>query len=64
MRADLDATGKKGINVVARAGGGGTFDIGFGALSAAAERNDNISISAMINEAYMNTGIQRSSATP
>ncbi len=42
IRAGLDATGKKGINVVAWAGDGGTFDIGFGQLSAAAERNDNI----------------------
>ena len=64
IRAGLDATGKKGINVVAWAGDGGTFDIGFGQLSATAERNDNIIYVCYDNEAYMNTGIQRSSATP
>ncbi len=64
IRYGLDATGKKGINVVAWAGDGGTFDIGFGQLSAAAERNDNIIYVCYDNEAYMNTGIQRSSATP
>ncbi len=64
VRAGLDATGKKDVNVVAWAGDGGTFDIGFGQLSAAAERNDNIIYVCYDNEAYMNTGIQRSSATP
>lgn len=64
VRAGLDVTGKKDINVVAWAGDGGTFDIGFGQLSAAAERNDNIIYVCYDNEAYMNTGIQRSSATP
>ena len=64
IRAGLDATGKKGINVVAWAGDGGTMDIGFGQLSAGAERNDNIIYVCYDNEAYMNTGIQRSSATP
>ncbi len=64
VRAGLDATGKKGVNVVAWAGDGSTFDIGFGQLSACAERNDNIIYVCYDNEAYMNTGIQRSSATP
>lgn len=64
IRAGLEATGKKGINVVAWAGDGGTFDIGFGQLSAAAERGDDIIYVCYDNEAYMNTGIQRSSATP
>jgi len=64
IRAGLNATGKKGINVVAWAGDGGTMDIGFGQLSAAAERNDDIIYVCYDNEAYMNTGIQRSSATP
>jgi len=50
--------------VVAWAGDGGTFDIGIQALSGAAERNDNIIYICYDNEAYMNTGIQRSSATP
>ncbi|MBM3326380.1 MAG: pyruvate synthase subunit beta [Calditrichaeota bacterium] len=65
IRAGLDNTGQRGqINVMAWAGDGGTFDIGFGQLSAAAERNDNIIYVCYDNEAYMNTGIQRSSATP
>ncbi len=46
------------------AGDGGTFDIGLQALSGAAERNENILYVTYDNEAYMNTGIQRSSATP
>ena len=50
--------------VVAWAGDGGTFDIGLQALSGAAERNDDIIYICYDNEAYMNTGIQRSSATP
>lgn len=64
VRAGLDATGKTDGVVMAWAGDGGTFDIGFGQLSAAAERNDNIIYVCYDNEAYMNTGIQRSSATP
>ncbi|MFH0765369.1 MAG: thiamine pyrophosphate-dependent enzyme [Calditrichota bacterium] len=64
VRHGLDATGRTGINVVAWAGDGGTFDIGFGQLSAAAERNDDVIYVCYDNEAYMNTGIQRSSATP
>jgi pyruvate/2-oxoacid:ferredoxin oxidoreductase beta subunit len=56
----------KGIDatVMAWAGDGGTFDIGIQALSAVAERNDDIIYVCYDNEAYMNTGIQRSSATP
>ena len=46
------------------AGDGGTHDIGFQALSAAAERNDPILYFCYNNQAYMNTGTQRSSATP
>ena len=64
IRAALDAMGKKDIHVLAWAGDGGTFDIGLQALSAAAERNDNILYVCYDNEAYMNTGIQRSSSTP
>jgi len=45
-------------------GDGGTYDIGFQALSAAAERNDNIIHFCYNNEAYSNTGVQRSGATP
>ncbi len=46
------------------AGDGGTTDIGIQALSGAAERNSNILYVCYDNEAYMNTGIQRSSSTP
>jgi pyruvate ferredoxin oxidoreductase beta subunit/2-oxoisovalerate ferredoxin oxidoreductase beta subunit len=52
------------VTVVAWAGDGGTFDIGLQALSGAAERNEDIVYVCYDNEAYMNTGIQRSSATP
>jgi pyruvate/2-oxoacid:ferredoxin oxidoreductase beta subunit len=52
------------VNVVALAGDGGTADIGLQALSAAAERKDNIIYICYDNEAYMNTGIQRSGTTP
>jgi len=55
---------KSDITVLAWAGDGGTYDIGFQALSGAAERNENIIYICYDNEAYMNTGIQRSSATP
>ncbi len=57
-RRHIDAT------VVGMAGDGGTFDIGLQALSGAAERNEDIIYVCLDNEAYMNTGIQRSSATP
>ncbi|MFI5339880.1 MAG: thiamine pyrophosphate-dependent enzyme [Candidatus Methylomirabilales bacterium] len=50
--------------VVTWAGDGGTFDIGLQALSGAAERGDDLLYVCYDNEAYMNTGIQRSSATP
>ena len=50
--------------VIAWAGDGGTFDIGLQALSGAAERNEDIIYICYDNEAYMNTGIQRSSSTP
>ena len=46
------------------AGDGGTTDIGIQGLSGAAERNSNIIYCCYDNEAYMNTGIQRSSSTP
>ena len=52
------------INVVAMAGDGGTADIGLQALSGALERGHNFLYICFDNEAYMNTGIQRSSATP
>jgi pyruvate/2-oxoacid:ferredoxin oxidoreductase beta subunit len=52
------------VNTVAIAGDGGTADIGFQALSGAAERGENIIYFCVNNEGYMNTGIQRSGATP
>ncbi len=64
MKAALDKKGKDHITVLAWAGDGGTFDIGFQALSGAAERNDDFIYVCYDNEAYMNTGIQRSSSTP
>ncbi len=64
IKAGLVAQGDTETTVVAWAGDGGTFDIGIQALSGAAERNDDIIYICYDNEAYMNTGIQRSSATP
>jgi len=64
IKAGLDIQGKTSTNVIAWAGDGGTFDIGMAALSGTAERNDDVLYVCYDNEAYMNTGIQRSSATP
>jgi pyruvate ferredoxin oxidoreductase beta subunit/2-oxoisovalerate ferredoxin oxidoreductase beta subunit len=64
VKAGLEILGDTETTVVAWAGDGGTFDIGIQALSGAAERNDDILYVCYDNEAYMNTGIQRSSATP
>ncbi|MFC1954223.1 pyruvate synthase subunit PorB [Chloroflexota bacterium] len=52
------------INIIASAGDGGTSDIGLQALSGALERGHNFTYICWDNEAYMNTGIQRSSSTP
>jgi pyruvate ferredoxin oxidoreductase beta subunit len=52
------------IRVVAQGGDGGTTDIGFGCLSGMFERNDDVLYICYDNQAYMNTGVQRSSATP
>ena len=64
VKAGLEMVGDTETTVLAWAGDGGTFDIGLQALSGAAERNDDIMYVCYDNEAYMNTGIQRSSATP
>lgn len=56
--------GAKRPKVVVSAGDGGTFDIGFQALSGALERGHDMIYICHDNEAYMNTGIQRSGATP
>jgi pyruvate/2-oxoacid:ferredoxin oxidoreductase beta subunit len=64
LKAGLEMRGDTETVVMAWAGDGGTFDIGIQALSGAAERNEDIIYCCYDNEAYMNTGIQRSSATP
>jgi pyruvate/2-oxoacid:ferredoxin oxidoreductase beta subunit len=56
--------GREDIVVAGLIGDGGTVDIGFQGLSGAAERNENVFWFTYDNEAYMNTGGQRSSATP
>jgi pyruvate ferredoxin oxidoreductase beta subunit len=62
--AALKKKGEKDIIVVGWAGDGGTADIGIQALSGAAERNTNFIYVCYDNEAYGNTGMQRSGATP
>jgi pyruvate/2-oxoacid:ferredoxin oxidoreductase beta subunit len=64
VRAALDLRGDTDTTVLVWAGDGGTFDIGLQSLSGAAERNENILYRCYDSEAYTNTGIQRSSATP
>jgi len=60
----MEAKGIKDVNVVAFIGDGGTADIGLQALSAMVERDHNVIYICLDNEAYMNTGGQRSGATP
>jgi pyruvate/2-oxoacid:ferredoxin oxidoreductase beta subunit len=64
VRAALDMKGDTETTVVTWAGDGGTFDIGFQALSGAVERNEDFIYVCYDNEAYMNTGVQRRSSTP
>ena len=69
VKAAFKALKRKGYTdkdpyVIVLGGDGGTSDIGFQALSGALERGDEITYICYDNEAYMNTGIQRSSATP
>ncbi len=64
IRAALDIRGDHETVVAVWAGDGGTFDIGLQALSGAAERNEDFIYICNDNEGYMNTGTQRSSATP
>ncbi len=54
----------KDIKVVAQGGDGGTFDIGFGLISGMWERGENILYICYDTEAYSNTGVQASGATP
>ena len=60
----LKAKGNDHTKVVVIAGDGGTYDIGFQALSSAAERNEDFIYVCLDNEGYMNTGAQKSSSTP
>src|SRR3972149_5052143 len=60
----LKIQGKNDIQVLAFAGDGGTFDIGLQSLSGVTKNNDDILYVCLDNEAYMNTGVQVSSATP
>ena len=64
MKRALKVRGKDNTTVMGIAGDGGTTDIGIQALSGAAERNEDILYVMYDNEAYMNTGIQRSGSTP
>ena len=69
VESALELLKKKGkikgnINIVAFGGDGGTYDIGFQSLSGAMERGHNLLYVCYNNEAYMNTGVQRSGATP
>ena len=64
VAAAMRVTGRTNTRVVAQGGDGGTTDIGFGCLSGMFERNDDVLYICYDNEAYMNTGVQRSSATP
>jgi pyruvate ferredoxin oxidoreductase beta subunit len=62
--AALRAQGRDDIRVVAQAGDGGTVDIGLGCLSGMFERGDDVLFVCYDNQGYMNTGVQRSGATP
>ena len=64
IAAALRVKGRRHVRVIAQGGDGGTTDIGFGCLSGMFERNDDVLYICYDNEAYMNTGVQRSSATP
>jgi pyruvate ferredoxin oxidoreductase beta subunit len=64
MAAAMRVKGRDDVRVVGQAGDGGTVDIGFACLSGMFERNDDVLFVCYDNEAYMNTGVQRSGATP
>ncbi|HXV35325.1 MAG TPA: thiamine pyrophosphate-dependent enzyme [Gaiellaceae bacterium] len=64
IAAALKAKGRSDVRVIGQGGDGGTLDIGFACLSGMFERNDDVLFICYDNEAYMNTGVQRSSATP
>jgi pyruvate ferredoxin oxidoreductase beta subunit len=60
----MQVSGKDDVRVIAHGGDGATTDIGMGALSGMFDRNDDVLYICYDNQAYMNTGVQRSSATP
>jgi pyruvate ferredoxin oxidoreductase beta subunit len=60
----LKRFGKTDVNVLAIGGDGSTFDIGIGAISGMFDRGHRITYICYDNEAYMNTGVQRSGSTP
>ena len=64
VAAAMKAAGRGDVRVLAQGGDGGTVDIGFACLSGMFERNDDVLYVCYDNEAYMNTGVQRSGATP
>ncbi len=64
IAAAMRAKGRQDVRVVGQGGDGGTVDIGFACLSGMFERNDDVLFICYDNEAYMNTGVQRSGATP
>ena len=64
VAAALKAKGRDDVRVIGQGGDGGTVDIGMGCLSGMFERNDDVLFVCYDNEAYMNTGVQRSGATP
>jgi len=64
VKAQKSGKALSDVRVIAQGGDGGTTDIGFGCLSGMFERNDDVLYICYDNEAYMNTGVQRSSATP
>jgi pyruvate ferredoxin oxidoreductase beta subunit len=64
IAAALKVKGRTDVRVIGQGGDGGTMDIGFACLSGMFERNDDVLYICYDNEGYMNTGVQRSSATP
>ena len=64
IAAAMKAKGREEVRVIAQGGDGGTTDIGLGCLSGTFDRNDDVLYICYNNQAYMNTGVQRSSATP
>jgi pyruvate ferredoxin oxidoreductase beta subunit len=64
VAAALHIQGRDDVRVLAQGGDGGTVDIGLACLSGLFERNDDVLYVCYDNQAYMNTGVQRSGATP